>query len=96
MTEKRSYVLIVEVPIAVAIEVQAESIEEAIKLAREADNIEHAAAFEAEPRGWWSPGTVVEYEPSKGELVDLHVDGRIDCFAEFKHADELWEEGRAE
>ncbi len=96
MSEKRSYVLIVEVPISVAIEVEAESIEEAIKLARDADWAEETPEFDGRPKGFWSPGTSVEYEPAKGELVDLHVNGELACTSArvadlFDDAVQLWE-----
>ena len=96
MTEKRSYVLIVDVPISVAIEVQAESIEKAIEFAREADWFENVEDFNDKSQGVWSPGKHIDYEPRKGELVDLHVNGELAAFVPrvadlFDDAVQLWE-----
>ena len=87
------YTFIVEQTISMWSEVEAETIEDAVKIAQQRTVQKLCTQCSHGGPNSWNMGEVDCEDPISGALVDLHTDGDLDPNL-FEVAEELWEAGR--
>lgn len=83
------YSFVVDATIPMEITVEAESLEDAIELAKGSDTKELCRDCSAIEPGVWCAGDITDVDPARSTLTDTFVDGQTDIDAA-NAAEEMW------